>query len=62
MIGTGIENIGREQVMRSNDLEKVAFEVQKQIKDALIEEARNRDMSLSALIRTILKEYVCKKK
>ena len=48
--------------MRSNDLEKVAFEVQKQIKDALIEEARNRDMSLSALIRTILKEYVYKKR
>ena len=62
MIGIDIENIGREQVMRSNDLEKVAFEVQKQIKDALIEEARNKDMSLSALIRTILKEYVCKKK
>ena len=62
MIGIGIENIGGRQVMRSNDLEKVAFEVQKQIKDALIEEARNRDMSLSALIRTILKEYVCKKK
>ena len=48
--------------MRSNDLEKVAFEVQKHIKDALVEEARNRDMSRSALIRTILKEYVCKKK
>ena len=62
MIGIGIENIGGRQVMRSNNLEKVAFEVQKHIKDALIEEARNRDMSLSALIRTILKEYVCKKK
>lgn len=62
MIGIDIENTEREQIMRSNDLEKIAFEVQKHIKDALIEEARNKDMSLSALIRTILKEYVCKKK